>query len=53
MEVREMLAFQVTISEAANDRYEGRAGAHDDLVLDVALAGWGAEHIPSARGYTF
>jgi hypothetical protein len=38
--VSEMLAFQVTISEAANDTYGGRTGTHDDLVLAVALAAW-------------
>ena len=38
--VEELLAFDVTISEAAHDRYEGRAGAHDDLVLAVAMACW-------------
>ncbi len=38
--VDELLAFQVTITEAANDRYEGRSGVHDDLVLAVALPCW-------------
>jgi hypothetical protein len=41
--VTEMLAFQVTISEAANDTYGGRIGTHDDLVLAAALAAWKAE----------
>jgi len=36
----ELLAFQVTTTEAANDRYEGRSGAHDDLVLAVAMGCW-------------
>lgn len=42
--VRELQDFRVTITEAANDTYGGRQGAHDDLVLAVALACWGALH---------
>ncbi len=42
--VRELQDFRVTITEAANDTYGGRTGAHDDLVLAVALACWGALH---------
>ncbi len=38
--VDELLAFQVTISEAAHDSYAGRQGAHDDLVLATAMACW-------------
>ena len=39
-----MLAFQVTITNAANDTYGAwREGTHDDLVLSVALAAWYAE----------
>jgi hypothetical protein len=41
--VKELLAFQVTVTEAANDTYAGRTGTHDDLVLSVALAAWRAE----------
>lgn len=41
--VTEMLNFRVTITEAANDTYGGRSGAHDDIVLAVALAAWKAE----------
>jgi len=41
--IKEMLAFQVSITEAANDTYGGRTGTHDDLVLAVALAAWKAE----------
>jgi hypothetical protein len=37
---KELQNFQLTFSEAANDTYEGRKGAHDDLVLAVALALW-------------
>ncbi len=47
--VNELLNFQVTITEAANDRYEGRSGVHDDLVLAVAMPcwfrGWQQTHI--------
>jgi hypothetical protein len=36
---RELQGFQVKITEAANDTYGAwRDGAHDDLVLAVALA---------------
>ncbi len=35
--------FKVTITEAANDTYGGRSGAHDDIVLAVAPAAWKAE----------
>jgi hypothetical protein len=39
--ISEMQSFQLTITEAANDTYEGRRGAHDDLLLAVALGLWG------------
>jgi hypothetical protein len=42
--IRELLAFQVTATEAANDTYAGRTGEHDDYVLSVALAAWYAEN---------
>jgi hypothetical protein len=39
--VRELENFQVKITDAANDTYGAwREGAHDDLVLAVALALW-------------
>jgi len=38
--VNELLNFQVSTTEAANDRYEGRSGVHDDLVLAVAMGCW-------------
>jgi Terminase RNaseH-like domain len=42
--IRETLAFQVKITNAANDTYGAwREGTHDDLVLSVALAAWYAE----------
>ncbi len=37
---KELQDFKLTYTEAANDTYEGRKGAHDDLVLAVALALW-------------
>lgn len=40
--VKELLSFQVTVTEAANDTYGGRQGVHDDLVLAIALAVWQA-----------
>jgi hypothetical protein len=40
MLVHELLNFQMTINEKANDVYEGRQGVHDDMVLAVALAAW-------------
>ena len=44
--IRELLAFQVKITTAANDTYGAwRDGAHDDLVLAVALATWYAERV--------
>jgi hypothetical protein len=39
---KEMGTFDLTVTEAANDTYEGRKGAHDDIVLSVALAVWQA-----------
>lgn len=41
--VRELQNFRVTVTEAANDTYAGRAGTHDDMVLAVALAAWKGE----------
>lgn len=42
--VNELLNYQVKITEAANDVYNGREGVHDDLVLAAALAGWYGEN---------
>jgi hypothetical protein len=41
---KELQDFQLTFTENANDTYEGRKGAHDDLVLAVALALWAGTH---------
>ena len=37
---KEMQGFQVKITEAANETYEGRSGTHDDCVLAIALPAW-------------
>lgn len=42
--VREMLNFQVKLTDAAHDTYGAwREGTHDDLILAVALACWAAD----------
>ena len=39
--IKELLAFQVKISASGHDSYEAwREGAHDDLVLALAMAVW-------------
>lgn len=44
--VKELLSFEVKITTSANDTYGAwREGAHDDLVLSLALAIWYAERI--------
>jgi hypothetical protein len=40
----ELLNFQVKVTAAANETFNAREGAHDDLVLAVALAAWLGEH---------
>jgi hypothetical protein len=50
--VRELLNFQVKITPAANEAFgTWREGAHDDLVLAVAIAAWAAERCPEPRIY--
>jgi len=45
--IAELANFQAKIIQAANDTLgPWREGAHDDLVLAVALAGWFAERVP-------
>jgi hypothetical protein len=44
---KELRDFQLRFTAAAHVTYNAREGAHDDLVLSVALACWYAE-----RGYT-
>jgi hypothetical protein len=42
--VRELLNFQVKITEAANETFGAwREGVHDDLVLAIAVAAWTGE----------
>ncbi len=41
--ISEMQNFQLTITEQAHDTYEGRRGAHDDLLLAVALGLWAGQ----------
>jgi hypothetical protein len=44
--VRELGTFSVKITSAANETFESwRERDHDDLVLAVALAAWGAEYM--------
>jgi len=40
----ELATFEVTLTEAANAQFSHRDGKHDDLVLAVAVALWGARH---------
>jgi len=47
----ELQNFQMKISENAHDIYGGREGAHDDLVLAVALALWTAKR-PSPKFFS-
>ena|SRR5215510_5816678 len=41
---KELRDFRVKISKAANETYESRESAHDDLVLSLAIALFAAEH---------
>jgi hypothetical protein len=40
---QELQNFQVSISQSGFDSYEARTGAHDDLVLSLAMALWLAQ----------
>ena len=44
--IRELRDFQLRVTEAINDVYEGRKGSHDDLLLAVLLALWAGENKP-------
>ena len=47
----ELAGFQMKVTAAGHDQYGAwREGAHDDLVLAVALAVWYGEH---AYGQTY
>ena len=48
----ELATFEVTMTEAANATFSHREGKHDDLVLAVALALWGARQRPSVATST-
>jgi len=43
----ELTTFEVTMTEAANATFSHRDGKHDDVVLAVALALWGARQRPA------
>jgi hypothetical protein len=45
---KELRDFRVKISKPATETYEAREGAHDDLVLSLAIALFAAEH-PAPR----
>jgi hypothetical protein len=48
--VKELQNFQVKITDMGNDTYGAwREGPHDDLVLAVALALWGAVSLEPAK----
>ena len=47
--VEEMEAFQVKITERGRDTYAAAVGAHDDLVVALALACWFGELVTPAR----
>ena len=47
---QELRDFRVKISKAANETYDAREGAHDDLVLSLAVALFTAENPPYRFG---
>ena len=50
----ELMDFRVKVTKAANEVFEAREGAHDDLVLAVAIALWCGEERPAfIRFYDF
>lgn len=46
---RELLDFRVSYTDVGNARFGAREGAHDDLILAVALAAYGLASEPAAR----
>lgn len=46
---RELLDFRVSYTDVGNARFGAREGAHDDLILAVALAAYGLGSEPAAR----
>lgn len=50
--VKELVGFQVRITVAANESFGAwREGAHDDLVLSVAMAAWAGENDQAGESY--
>ena len=50
--VRELAEFQVKFTPAANEVFGvWREGAHDDLVLAVAVAAWAGERLRPSQGF--
>lgn len=55
---KELRTFGSKMTDSANDIYAGREGAHDDLVLSLAMALWAGEALASrqkkrARQFTY
>jgi hypothetical protein len=46
---KELLNFELRLTPAAHESYAAGAGAHDDLVMALAIAGWAGETLGSAR----
>lgn len=42
--INELMSYQYEITRAGNMRYNAPSGAHDDTVIALALAAWGAKH---------
>ena len=47
--ISELSAFQYEISRAGNMKYGAPTGLHDDTVIALALASWGARHQRNPR----
>jgi len=47
---KELRDYQVKVTQAAHETFNAREGAHDDLVLAVALAAWLGENAPPSPG---
>jgi hypothetical protein len=45
----ELQNFEATITPTGHDRYEGRAGTHDDRVMAAAMACWWGSNVRSPR----
>lgn len=42
--INELMSYQYEITRAGNMRYNAPSGMHDDCVIALALAAWGAKH---------